>query len=391
MMRFLTLTATILAIAAINIHASDSDSGEKVVRQQDELRQIQADVQSAKHRLDSLKKSEISTQGKISEYDQRIASNKKIISRLNSELKQLRKQIADTESELLENQEILERTRRRFLGNLREFYYASRRAGPLWMDYPNQERDIDRQLVYLTALSSYESENVATAAEQLARTVERFNLLGNESNEVASLRRSKETTNLLQATKKQRQEISLRNLRRKETEEADRMITLQQAAREVGRIIARLESERARRFATLEEEPDLPSILQTMRGHLLPPCRGQIVQTFGPHTDPVTKLKSFSPGITIKGRPARVVVAVAAGTIAYVGSLRGYGNFIIINHDNRYYSTYANLGKMNVSEGEYVLSETVLARADDKGKVRFELRDGNTPLDPVKWIRLDAF
>ena len=40
------------------------------------------------------------------------------------------------------------------------------------------------------------------------------------------------------------------------------------------------------------------------------------------------------------------------------GILRGYGNFVIINHGDRYYSTYGGLGKMSVDTNEYVLAGT---------------------------------
>ena len=93
----------------------------------------------------------------------------------------------------------------------------------------------------------------------------------------------------------------------------------------------------------------------------------------------------------IKGKAGRDIVAAAAGRIAYTGSLRGYGDFIIINHDDRYFSTYAGISGLVVSEGQYVYSGSRLAAAAADGVVRFELRRGRDPLDPVEWIRLDAF
>ena len=83
--------------------------------------------------------------------------------------------------------------------------------------------------------------------------------------------------------------------------------------------------------------------------------------------------------------------AVSSGTVAYVGNLRGYGNFIIINHDDVYYTTYAGLGKANVEKEQYVRSGAALATSADDGLLRFEIRQGSRPLDPVKWISLDTF
>jgi murein hydrolase activator len=122
----------------------------------------------------------------------------------------------------------------------------------------------------------------------------------------------------------------------------------------------------------------------------LAPFKGTITLAFGEHVDPVSRLKSFSPGITIKGKARAGVLAVSSGTVAYSGNLRGYGNFVIINHDHQYYSTYAGLGEILVSEGQYVSSRAAIGKADTDGTIRFELRNGREPLDPVKWIRIES-
>jgi lipoprotein NlpD len=85
------------------------------------------------------------------------------------------------------------------------------------------------------------------------------------------------------------------------------------------------------------------------------------------------------------------VAAVASGTVAYVGNLRGYGNFIIINHDDRFYTTYAGITEVTVSVGEYVLAGNKLAEVAGEGVVKFELREGRTPLDPIEWISIESF
>jgi len=107
--------------------------------------------------------------------------------------------------------------------------------------------------------------------------------------------------------------------------------------------------------------------------------------------DRTTNLKSFSPGITIQSKPDYNVRVVASGTVAYAGNLRGYGNFIIINHDDEYYTTYAGLGKTSAVSGAYLPAGTMIGKVGEDGQFRFELRRGNEPLDPVKWIKIDSY
>jgi septal ring factor EnvC (AmiA/AmiB activator) len=256
---------------------------------------------------------------------------------------------------------------------------------------PNTEVELTRRIIYLRALADLESDFVAQAETYLAQSQQQLSRLIGEREKVYRLKKKKETATALEKSKKTQQQKALERLRRKKLEEADRILTLQQAAEEMARIIGRLEQERKRRLLEEQAQPGVPSAFAALKGQLASPCRGKIVVGFGYSVDPVTKLKSFSPGITIKGKAGRPVTAVADGTVAYGGRLRGYGNFVIINHDGQFYTTYGGLDRILVETNEYVLAGTKLGTAGADGLVKFELRRGREPLDPVKWIRIDVF
>jgi septal ring factor EnvC (AmiA/AmiB activator) len=377
-----------LAVSVTGVPAAEDDD---ILFQKKELEQIQKEVETSQRRLDSLKQEELRVQKRIAEYDQRIAGNRKVVKRLARELKQLKKNIAQAQAQLEANQEHLERVRRRFLGDLRQFYFSTRRPEPMLTGSPNTEVELTRRIIYLRALADLESDFVAQAETYLAQSQQQLSRLTGERKKVYRLKKKKETATALEKSKKTQQQKALERLRRKKLEEADRILTLQQAAEEMARIIGRLEQERKRRLLEEQAQPGVPSAFAALKGQLASPCRGKIVVGFGYSVDPVTKLKSFSPGITIKGKAGRPVTAVADGTVAYGGRLRGYGNFVIINHDGQFYTTYGGLDRILVETNEYVLAGTKLGTAGADGLVKFELRRGREPLDPVKWIRIDVF
>jgi len=120
------------------------------------------------------------------------------------------------------------------------------------------------------------------------------------------------------------------------------------------------------------------------------PLKGTVTSSFGWKTDKITKLKSYSPGIEIKGRKNTSVVSIAPGMVVYIGNLRGYDNFVIVEHEDGYYSTYAGLDDVRVVQNQ------IIGRGDklgvvSNGEIKFELRQGREPLDPVEWIRIDSF
>jgi len=380
----------LVALALFLTYASADDKGQ-ILEQKGELEKIQEQVKAGRKKLEALKEQEKEINRKVSSYDQKIATNTRVINRLNKELAQLRSSVAGTEEKLEENQIMLERVRRRYLGNIRLFYMSTVQQYEPFINSPNSTTDLNRRLAYLSALADFESGNVIQASQLLEETDKELNELTGQRKNVARLKQKKETSTSLEKSKKRKQEKDLTRIRQQETEESDIILTLEQAAQEMERIIARLEEQQARREQERAGQSDESSIFATLRGQLLTPFRGKIVSIFGHQVHPVTKLKSFSPGISIKGKPGGRVVSVASGSVAYVGNLRGYGNFVIINHDNLYYTTYAGLSEILTSEGEYKLAGSRLGLSGADGIVKFELRKRREPLDPVKWIKIDSF
>lgn len=360
-----------------------------IIEQKKELEAIHQEMEESQKRLDSLQATQKALQSKISEYDQKMASDRKVIGRLTKELDQLKRDISATDSIHNERQVFLERCQRRYLGNLRLFYMAAAEPAAFISDRPNDELDLQRKVIYLTALAGFESENVHAASTMLNESVLALEDMSGRRSVISGLKKERETSYALGTSQKQRQEKNLDQVRRHSMVEADRVITLQQAAEEMASLVARLEEERTsslgQRSSTGGE-----SVFATLKGRLPSPCRGQIVQAFGPHRDQITGLRSYSPGIAIKGRAGNSVSAVGAGTVAYAGNLRGYGNFVIINHDGEYYTTYAGLGQIAVAANQYIQARTKVGTAGDDGIVKFELRKGREPLDPVTWISFES-
>jgi len=366
---------------------SDNDSKE-IKKQKKELEQIQQEMEDGQRRLDSLESEKKRVTGAISKYDERMASDRQVLRRLGKELDQLKSNIARGDSLLQTNRELYERRQRRYLGNIRQFYVLSRQAGRAPADYPNDELEYQRRIVYLTALADFESGTISDASALIDRTAADLADLSDRRKTVSGLKKERETSYSLGKSQRERQEKNLVQLQRKSTVEADRVITLRQAAQEMQDIIARLE--RAREQRAQEPSRRGGAAFAATMGQLQSPFRGRIIEAFGERIDPISRLKSFSPGISIKGKAGVAVFAVASGTVVYTGNLRGYGNFVIISHDDQYYTTYAGLAAVLVSENQFVSSRAKLGSSGQDGVVKFEIRDGREPLDPVKWLDLES-
>ncbi|OIP16738.1 MAG: peptidase [Comamonadaceae bacterium CG2_30_59_20] len=96
-------------------------------------------------------------------------------------------------------------------------------------------------------------------------------------------------------------------------------------------------------------------------------------------------------GMDIGGSAGDPVVAAADGRVVYVGAgLRGYGNLIILKHNNVYLTAYAHNQTLLVKEDQAVLKGQKIAAMGssdaDRVKLHFEVRRQGKPVDPAKYL-----
>ncbi|MBU3582019.1 peptidoglycan DD-metalloendopeptidase family protein [Polynucleobacter sp. AP-Capit-er-40B-B4] len=105
----------------------------------------------------------------------------------------------------------------------------------------------------------------------------------------------------------------------------------------------------------------------------------------------LTGYTEASRGIDIEGGRDEPVQASANGVVVYSGnSLKGYGNLIIIKHDNTYLTAYANNSKLLVKEGDKVskgqkISEIGSGEPNTQN-LHFEIRVNGKPVDPLPYL-----
>jgi lipoprotein NlpD len=114
------------------------------------------------------------------------------------------------------------------------------------------------------------------------------------------------------------------------------------------------------------------------------PAEGRVIRGFSP-TDP------SRDGVDIAGREGDPVRASAAGTVVYSGNgLIGYGELIIVKHDERWLSAYGHNRKRLVAEGDLVEAGQQIAELgrNDRNEqvVHFEIRSNGRPVNPLEYL-----
>ena len=114
------------------------------------------------------------------------------------------------------------------------------------------------------------------------------------------------------------------------------------------------------------------------------PTQGNVIQGFS-NSDGGNK------GIDISGSRGQAVKAAASGRVVYAGNaLRGYGNLIIIKHNDDFLSAYAHNDKILVSDQQEVKAGQEIAKMGSTGtnavKLHFEIRYKGKSVDPVRYL-----
>ena len=96
-------------------------------------------------------------------------------------------------------------------------------------------------------------------------------------------------------------------------------------------------------------------------------------------------------GLDLGGKAGDPVVAAADGRVVYAGAgLRGYGNLIILKHNNTYLTAYAHNQALLVKEDQTVRKGQKIAEMGssdaDRVKLHFEIRRQGKPVDPAKYL-----
>ena len=96
-------------------------------------------------------------------------------------------------------------------------------------------------------------------------------------------------------------------------------------------------------------------------------------------------------GLDIGGRAGDAVIAAADGRVVYSGAgLRGYGNLIILKHNNTFLTAYAHNQTLLVKEDQAVKKGQKIAEMGnsdaDRVKLHFEIRRQGKPVDPAKYL-----
>ena len=138
--------------------------------------------------------------------------------------------------------------------------------------------------------------------------------------------------------------------------------------------------------------PTSPSGFGGRKRQLAIPVQGKVIQGFGRQRHPEFNTYTDSHGLTIAAAAGADIHAVDGGTVIFANYFKGYGNMVIIDPGDGFFSVYAHASHIARKEGSSVARNEVIASVGDLDSSRgpllyFEIRSQGKPVDPAPWFR----
>jgi septal ring factor EnvC (AmiA/AmiB activator) len=308
---------------------------------------------------------------------------------LGEELDELDERIASTETameDLARRSDAL----RRFLSRRLVALYKTSRLGALHLLAPaDSVSEVLKRRTALERILAHDEQARQTMAAQYAELGDlQAQLLRHQEDKRARMADYERQAAAVQ-TERSRREALLARIRDRQEVQRAAIDALKDAARELEREIQDLgrQSENRAPSRAVASKP-----LAALKGLLILPVEGKIRSWYGPYRHPRLNLQAFRNGIEIEAERGEPVKAVHGGTVLYASWFKAYGNIIVIDHGDHYYTVYAHLEDVFKSVDNRVETGDVIATVGDSGAMGvtglyFEIRHFDRPLDPAEWLR----
>jgi len=388
--------AAVLALLAVVPAAAQTRRDDPLQAEQRKLQQTQKQLKEERERAAAARARETSLLAELEEIERRLAAKQRDVARLEARIKKAQNDVQMFRGEISR----LERQRsgqmNALAGRLRVMYRVHAQGGALPVilsgEDPVTRAVAVRHLASLAALDARLIQEYRVTSDRLA------DRKGKEEAQQLEL------AGLHEDAKREQAEVDREVAKRRvilakvrdERAYHERMVgELTEASRRLEAFIRELQAKQ-RKLARIPPPKggiEAPAVgFGALKGRLPWPTEGKIVTGFGAQVHPRFGTRTFRNGVDIEAAVGREVLAVHGGHVIYTGWFKGYGNLIIVDHGNEYYTLYAHIADIEAKEGDDVRQGQRIGTVGDTGslagpRLYFEVRYQGRPQDPEQWLR----
>ena len=388
--------AAALVVLLVAPVAAQSKRDDPLQAEQRKLQQTQKQLKEERERAAAARARETSLLAELEESERRLAAKKGDVARLETRIKKAQSDVQVFRGEISKLEKQRAGQTNALAGRLRVMYRVHAQGGALPVilsgDDPVTRAVAVRHLASLAALDARLIQEYRVTSDRLADRKAREEA---QQQELAGLHEDAKREQAEVDREVAKRRVILAKVR-DERAYHERMVgELTEASNRLEAFIRELQAKQ-RKLAKIPPpkggiEP--PAVgFGALKGRLPWPTEGRIVTGYGAQVHPRFGTRTFRNGVDIEAAVGRDVLAVHAGHVIYTGWFKGYGNLIIVDHGNEYYTLYAHIAEIEAKEGDDVRQGQRIGTVGDTGslagpRLYFEVRYQGKPQDPEQWLR----
>ncbi|MBU5637731.1 peptidoglycan DD-metalloendopeptidase family protein [Geomonas sp. Red69] len=396
------LTATILLVLALLAPALCRAGANE------ELQNIKKQIKEKNRLISKTQKVETKVSGELVQIQKSLAEKQSNLAALGRDLAGVEKGIDQTHDDIERERQEAERKKAQInrrvaalykggdTGNLRVFFSSE--------SFPQMSEN----LRYMRSILANDKKLFQQYNENLERLNRLKERLEQEAVKKEGLRRSIEAKKREIEQEKSRKATYLVKVRQDKQSYLASLKELQANASRLQSMIQRLEAKSRKAYSSKGRpgkgsEPARPGVtakatpvpnqgLGAQKGRLSLPVRGNVIDRFGRHKHPEFDSFTVSNGISVAAPAGSAIHAIYDGEVIFADYFKGYGNMIIVDHGDGFFSLYAHASSIAKRVGSKVSKNDVLASVGDVDSTKgpmlyFEIRYQGKPVDPSPWFR----
>tara|TARA_B100000965_G_scaffold87213_1_gene70718 strand:- start:3845 stop:5050 length:1206 start_codon:yes stop_codon:yes gene_type:complete len=382
---------------------SSADIQVDINKKNNEIESLKLEIQKVETLIENKSKEEKINNDLIKQIDNKIKLTEKLIKTLTNEENYLTKQIYLAEENISIKEKELFVLKNQLKNRVRYLYKYGKENLVTEMMQTNDWDKLIYRKKYLQILNEYEEKIKSRIKDNINDLLEEKKSLQKEKKNKEKLIKSKnkEFSNL--EDDRSRKKLYIKKIRNQKNELQKNLNSKKEMINQIKDLVKKLYADKDK---TKKREEELARIrtqknkatsgnFAKMKGKLNWPVKGKIVGQFGNVKNQKLNTITENIGIDILTSSNEKVYSVLDGVILTITNIRNFGDIVILDHGAGYYSVYSNLKNINVFEGQYIDTNTIIGSVElgsnfnypDQHVFNFQIWSNEKKLNPELWLK----
>ena len=382
---------------------SSADIRVDINKKNNEIESLKLEIQKVETLIENKSKEEKINNDLVKQIDNKIKLTEKLIKTLTNEENYLTKQIYLAEENISIKEKELFVLKNQLKNRVRYLYKYGKENLVTEMMQTNEWDKLIYRKKYLQILNEYEEKIKSRIKDNIKDLREEKKSLQKEKRNKEKLITSKnnEFSNL--ENDRSRKKLYIKKIRNQKNELQKNLDSKKAMINQIKDLVKKLYADKDK---TKKREEELARIrtqknkatsgnFAKMKGKLNWPVKGKIVGQFGNVKNQKLNTITENIGIDILTSSNEKVYSVLDGVILTITNIRNFGDIVILDHGAGYYSVYSNLKNINVFEGQYIDTNTIIGAVElgsnfnypDQHVFNFQIWSNEKKLNPELWLK----